>query len=102
METHIETINDASIIIINENQLFGMENEAFQTLVQNSIKQGSKNIFVDLSNVKFISSCGIEGFLHAYKICTNNNVKFNLKNVNPMIMRELSVLKLNEIFHIIN
>jgi len=100
METHIDTSDGTSIIIIDEKQLLGIENETFQTLVQHSIEQGIKNISVDLSNVKFISSWGIEGFLHAYKTCTNNNVNFSLKNVNEIIMHELSILKLTDIIHI--
>lgn len=100
METHVDTSDGTSIIIIDENQLLGIENKTFQTLVQNSIEQGSKNISVDLSNVKFISSCGIEGFLHAYKTCTNNNVNFNLKNVNATVKDVLSKLKLTDIFNI--
>ena len=100
METHIDTSDGTSIIIIDENQLLGIENETFQTLVQHSIEQGSKNISVDLSNVKFISSWGIEGFLHAYKTCTNKNVNFSLKNVNENVMNVLSTLKLKDIFNI--
>jgi anti-anti-sigma factor len=100
METHAEISDDTSIIIIDENQLLGIENETFQTLVQNSIEQGSKNILVDLSHVKFISSWGIEGFLHAHKTCRKSNVNFSLKNVNPTVMKVLSTLKLNDIFNI--
>lgn len=100
METHIETSDDTSIIIIDENHLLGNENEKFQNLIQNSIVQGSKNISVDLSRVQFISSWGIEGFLHAYKICKNKNVNFCLKNVNANIINVLSTLRLTHIINI--
>jgi anti-anti-sigma factor len=101
MQTHVENFEDSSVIIIDDNQLLGTENVIFQTLVQNSIEQGIKNISVDLSNVKFISSWGIEGFLHAHKACINNNVNFSLKNVNSSVMNILSTLKLNDIIKII-
>lgn len=101
METKIATSADTSIIVIYENQLLGIENESFQTIVKNSIKQGSKNILVDLSNVKFISSWGIEGFLHAFKTCTNNDIKFKLINVNDAVKDVLATLKLNKVFNII-
>jgi anti-anti-sigma factor len=101
MQTHVENSEDTSVIIIDENQLLGVENKTFQTLVQNSIEQGIKNISVDLSNVKFISSWGIEGFLHAYKMCKNKNVDFSIKNVNATVMNVLSTLKLNEVIKII-
>jgi len=100
MKTHSETSENTSIIIIDENQLLGLDNNIFQTMVLSSIEEGNKNISVDLSNVKFISSMGIEGFLHAYKTCTNKNVNFSLKNVNENVMNVLSTLKLKDIFNI--
>lgn len=101
METHILTSDDTSIIVIDENQLLGLDNDIFQGMVLNSIEEGCKNILVDMSNVKFISSMGIEGFLHAYKTCASNNVNFSLKNVSKMVMSELSILKLNKILNVI-
>jgi anti-anti-sigma factor len=100
MKTHSETSENTSIIIIDENQLLGLDNNIFQTMVLSSIEEGSKNISVDLSNVKFISSLGIESFLHAYKTCTDNKVNFSLKNVNENVMNVLSALKLNDILNI--
>jgi len=101
MKIHVENSTDTSTIIIDENQLLGIGNETFNNQVQNSIEQGSKNISVDLSNVKFIASLGIEIFLHAYKACKNKNVNFNLKNVNVAVMNVLSKLKLTDIFTIV-
>ena len=100
MQTHVENSDNTSIIIIDENQLLGLENNILQKMVLSSIEQGSKNISVDLSKVKFISSWGIEGFLHAYKTCSNHNVNFNLKNVNVAVKNVLSKLKLTDIFNI--
>ena len=101
MQTHVKSSEDTSIIIIDENQLFGTENGIFQNLIQNSIDQGSKNISVDLSNVKFIASWGIEGFLHAQNTCKKSNVNFSLMNVNPPVMKVLSTLKLTDVIKII-
>ena len=101
MQTHVENSEDTSIIVIDENQLLGTENRIFQTIVQNSIEQGSKNISVDLSNVKFIASWGIEGFIHAQNICRKSNVNFSLMNVNPTVMKVLSTLKLTDVIKII-
>jgi anti-anti-sigma factor len=100
MEFNIQNIGDSSIITINKDQLLGVENQSFQTLIQDSINAGSKNIVVDLSNVKFVTSLGIESFIHARKSCNNNNINFTLKNVNPGIMNVLSTLKLTDLFMI--
>jgi anti-anti-sigma factor len=100
MEFNIQNIGDASIITINKDQLLGIENQSFQTIIQDSIKAGSKNIVVDLSNVKYVTSLGIESFIHARSICKDKNTNFTLKNVNAGVMNVLSTLKLTDLFMI--
>ena len=101
MQTQIENSENTSIIIIEENQLLGNDNEILRNIVQNSIEQGNKNISIDLSYVKFISSWAVEGFLHVYKMCKNKNVGFNIRNVNAAVNNVISKLKLTEILNII-
>jgi anti-anti-sigma factor len=91
---------NTSIITIDKDQLLGIENETFQALIQNSIEAGSKNILVDLSSVKFITSLGIESFLHARITCENKNINLVLKNVNVPVMNILSTLRLTDLFNI--
>ena len=98
MEMHVQHNKDTSTIIIDKDRLLGIENETFQTMIQNSIEAGSKNILIDLSNVKFITSMGIESFLHARTACKNKNVNLNLKNVNVGVKNVLTNLKLTDIF----
>lgn len=64
IQTRVVNPEDTSIIFIADHHLLGNENSIFEHLVQKSIDQGSKNISVDLSRVKFISSWRIEGFLN--------------------------------------
>jgi anti-anti-sigma factor len=101
MELHAEHSGDTSIIIIDKDKLIGIENETFQTLVQSSIDRGSKNISVDLSNVKFIASWGIGSLVHAYTTCNNKQVKFSIKDANASVMNVLNNLKLTMLFNII-
>ena len=91
---------DNSIIFINKDQLLGTENVTFHALIKKSIDEGSKNITVDLSKVKFVTSLGIEGFLHARASCKDKNVNFTLKNVNDSVTKIFSTLKLTDLFNI--
>jgi anti-anti-sigma factor len=100
MEMHAQHSQDISTIIIDKDRLDGLENETFLTLLQNSIIKGSKNISIDLSNVKFIASMGIGFLIRAYKICKDRNIKFKIKNAKSSVVNELSHLKLTEIFNI--
>ena len=97
---HVQRNEDTSIIIIDKDQLLGVDNVTFQILIKKSIEAGSKNIMVDLSNVKFITSLGIEGFLHARATCKDKSVNFILNNVNAAVMKVLQNLRLTDLFNI--
>jgi anti-anti-sigma factor len=100
MEIHAVHNKDKSIITIDKNKLIGVESETLQTLLQESIDKGSKEISIDLSNVEYIASWGIGLLVHAYTSCHNKNIKFNLVGVNQQVMNVLSQLKLTTLFNI--
>lgn len=101
MEIHAEHFRKKSIITIDTNKFIGTDNETFQNLVQDSINKGSKNISINLSNVKYISSWGIGGLVHAYTTCTNRKVKFDIEKVDKNVMHVLHQVKLDTLFHIV-
>ncbi len=100
MGFHAEYYPDKSTIIVDSSRLVGVENETFQSIVQDSITKGSKNISVDLSKVEYIASLGIGSLVHAYTTCTKRNVKFNIKGVGGFVMKELRQVRLDTIFEI--
>ena len=101
MEIKTQHSQDKSVIIIDNDKLIGNENEIFQKAVQESIDTGSKNISIDLSSVKYMSSMGIGILVHAYTTCFNKNIKFNIKGANEGVLNVLSHLKLTELFNIV-
>ena len=100
MEIRVEHSQGSSKIIVDKNQLIGIESEKFQRLVQDSIDKGSKKITIDLSKVEFISSWGIGLLVHAYTSCMNRNINFNIEGVNAQVLNVLNQLKLTELFNI--
>lgn len=100
MDMHVQHNEGTSIIIVDKDKLFGTENEFFKTLIQNSIEAGSKNIVVDLDNVKMITSLGIESFIHACAACKVKNVNFTLKNVQAPVKNVFSTLRLTDLIKI--
>jgi anti-sigma B factor antagonist len=101
MEIHAEHFRKKSIITIDTDKFIGTDNKTFQNLIQDSINKGSKNISVDLSKVKYISSWGIGGLVHAYTTCTNRKVKFDIESVDKNVMNVLHQVKLDTLFHIV-
>ena len=95
MEIYAQDNQDGTLITVDNDKLIGIESEAFQNVVQNSIEKGSKNISIDLSKVEYISSWGI-GLLS----CHNKNIAFKLQGVNSQVMNVLSQLKLTTLFNI--
>ena len=101
MDIQVQHNENTSAIIIEKDQLLGKENETFQAIVKDLIEHGSKNILVDLTKVKFITSWAIESFIHAYKMCMNKNIDFRLKNVNSNVKNILSTLRLDSVIKIV-
>jgi anti-anti-sigma factor len=101
MEMHAEHSKDISTIIIDKDLFLGFEHETFHNLIQESITKGSKKIFIDLANVKFIASLGIGCIIRAYTTCTNKNILFTIKNANENIMKVFRHLKLAEVLNFI-
>jgi anti-anti-sigma factor len=100
MDMHVQQNGDTSTIFFDKEKLFGTENESFKTLIRDSIEAGSKNIVVDLGNVNFITSLGIESFIHACAICKVKYVSFSLINVKASVKNVFSTLRLSDLMRI--
>lgn len=100
MDINAVHFEDRSVISVDGNKFLGVEVEAFNNAVKNSIDKGSKNISIDLSKVSYISSSGVELLMHAYAACTKNKIGFNVEGANKLVKEVLNTLKLSELFKI--
>ena len=91
---------NGSVIFIDQKEWIGIQAEAFNNLIQESIDKLSKNISIDLSKVQFISSLGIGLLVRAYTTCKKRNIQFNLQGVNSQIIKVLNQVKLSQVFTI--
>jgi anti-anti-sigma factor len=91
---------NGSVIFIDQKEWIGIQAEAFNNLIQESINKLSKNISIDLSKVQFISSLGIGLLVRAYTTCKKRNIQFNLQGVNSQIIKVLNQVKLSQVFNI--
>jgi len=98
MEISVKHSPGKSLIVVEKNKLIGTENGELQSLVQESIEKGSKNIVVDLSKVEYIASWGIGILVYAYTTCNNKGIQFSLEGVNENVMNILDQLKLDKLF----
>ena len=72
MEVSLIEKDNGSIIKLTGRMMLGYEANDFQNAVLDAIEKNKKNIVIDLSEVKFISSWGIGILMHGYTTTINN------------------------------
>ena len=102
MKVTINEIENSTIIKLDGELKLGSEATDFQEAIYNSIKKNKKNIIVDLSALKFISSWGIGMLIHGYTTAQNRDTSFKLVAVPDTINETFRKIKINTIFQQFN
>ncbi len=89
---------NAVVITLKGNVMGGEDTKDFNELLHNLIKEGKKNIVVDLSNVKFMNSSGLGMLIAGLTTLKRENGSFKLANVTDKIQSLLIITKLATIF----
>ncbi|MBL1213817.1 MAG: STAS domain-containing protein [Ignavibacteriae bacterium] len=92
-----ETANGA-VLKLEGKMMLGYEANDFHEAVLTAIENNKKNIVVDLSDVKFISSWGIGILVYGYTTATNGGGTFKLAAMPQDIKNILVKVKLDKIF----
>lgn len=100
MDFNIEQQGSKAIIILNKSRVLGTESVELQNSILDLIQKGSKEIEIDLSLVKLITSWGIGMLIHTLTTCTNRDVELSLVDVTDSVLSALEKVKLNTIFNI--
>lgn len=100
MDFNIEQQGSKAIIILNKSRVLGTESVELQNSILDLIQKGSKEIEIDLSLVKLITSWGIGMLIHTLTTCTNRDVELSLVGVTDSVLSALEKVKLNTIFNI--
>lgn len=69
--------------------------------VSNAINQGHKNIIMDMSQVKYCDSSGLNVILIGYRGCKNANGSFILFGTSKMVSKLIHMSQLNTILSIV-
>jgi anti-sigma B factor antagonist len=98
MEVKItETIN-AVIIKLNGELMLGSEANDFHEAIRDCVEKNKRNVIVDLSAVRFISSWGIGMLIHGYTTAQNSGTSFKLAAVPDMINETFRKIKVDNVF----
>lgn len=97
MNVNVNETEKAVIIKLEGEMMLGYEANDFHEAVRSSIEK-NKNVLVDLSEVKFISSWGIGILIHGYTTATNGGSKFGLVAVPENVKETFQKIKIDSIF----
>ncbi len=93
------TENEKAVIIKMEGEMMlGYEANDFHEVVSSSAEKSKKNIIVDMSEVKFISSWGIGILIYGYTTATNAGISFSLAAVPDNIKETFRKIKIDTVF----
>ncbi len=90
----------AVIFSIKGKLLGGSETNDFNETIRKYLKEGKKNIVVDLSGVSYVNSTGMGMLIRNYTTVANEGGKLKLAEINERMRGLLSITKLNQIFEI--
>lgn len=100
MDFNIEQQGLRAIITLNKSRVLGTESVELQNSILDLIQKGSKEIEIDLSLVKQITSWGIGMLIHALTTCTNREIGLSLTGVTENVFAVIEKVKLHTIFNI--
>lgn len=98
MKVNVSETENAIIIKLEGEMMLGYEANDFHEAVRGSIEKNKKNIIVDMSAVKLITSWGIGILMYGYTTATNAESKFKLAAVPKNIRETFQKIKVDAIF----
>ena len=98
MKVKTNETEKAVIINLEGEMMLGYEANDFHEAIRSGLDKNKKNIIVDLSEVKFISSWGIGILIYGYTTATNQGSSFELAAVPSVIKETLQKVKVDSIF----
>ncbi len=102
MKVTIEEKYQAAIIELKGNLIGGENAKLFREKLYELINQNKKNLVVDMSDVKFVSSTGIGILISGYTTLKNAGGDLKLAHISDKVQGVLNITKLNQIFNIYN
>ena len=102
MKVKIEEKYQAAIIELSGNLVGGENATIFRNKLYELIEQKKKNIVVDMTDVKMVSSTGIGILISGFTTLKNAGGDLKLAHISDNVKGVLSITKLNQVFHIYN
>lgn len=89
-----------SIIKLEVDQILGYEAKEFQDVLLNSLERNIQFIIVNLSNIKYISSWGIEILIHGLATTVNRGGKFKIACLADNVLEVFKKVKIDTVLEL--
>lgn len=97
MKINTQDYNDVTVVEL-QGELSGDFTEVFQSTITEIVAKRSKGIVVDMSNVGFVDSEGLERLLWARDYCDESNRQFRLAGLDETVAEILKITRLEDKF----
>ena len=100
MKVKIDEKYQAAIISLSGNLIGGEDATLFRNKLYELVEAKKKNVVVDMTDVKFISSTGIGILISGFTTLKNTGGDLKLANITANVNSVLVITKLIQVFHI--
>ncbi len=92
--------NNVSIISVREERVDAHNSEELKDKLKNLFESGSKNILVELRDVRFIDSSGLGALVSGYKNAITHQGTLKLSTLQPQVKSMFELTRLHRVFDI--
>ncbi|MBE6341584.1 MAG: STAS domain-containing protein [Bacteroidales bacterium] len=92
--------NEAVISVINTDRITVSNASELKSSMLDAINEKKLNVIIDLGSIRYIDSTAISVLISGVKASRINGSSFKLRNLQPEVMRLLSLMKIDQIMDI--
>jgi anti-sigma B factor antagonist len=100
MNLKVEKKNEIVIIYVKEERLDAHNSGDLKTEMQQLFEEGSKNILVDLHDVRFIDSSGLGALVSGFKNAISHQGNLKLSTLQTQVKSMFELTRLHRVFEI--
>lgn len=101
MKYAIDKKEQYTLITLQEEKVDSVMAPELKTELVNLNAEGTKNIILDLSNIKYIDSSGLSSLLVGNRICGERNGVMVLCCINDHVMKLLKISQLDKVMNLV-
>ncbi|MCF0190231.1 MAG: STAS domain-containing protein [Marinilabiliaceae bacterium] len=95
-----KTAQGTVIAVTETNRITVTNANELKTAVVDAITKDKTNVMLDLKEIKYMDSTGISVLISGVKASRENNLNFELQNVQVEVMKLLKLMKIDKIIDI--